>query len=112
METEEIIQEETGSQPDEVMVETVENPGEDVRSPDDSGVEQPAGEETAVDIDALVAEAEQRGYLRGRNERISEELDAPALYGIPGGDDADKSQEEDPNNPCGFLSYIRPSVWD
>ncbi len=110
METEEVIKDEVVDGLGEAVDEETQETVEEVTPP--GGDDEPAGEETAVDIDALVAEAEQRGYLRGRNERISEELDAPALYGIPGRDDAAKSQEEDPNNPCGFLSYIRPSVWD
>lgn len=62
-------------------------------------------------VRALVAEADQRGYLRGRNEKIEMELSRRGLFEQPDGRDA-TVRPSDPRNPCDMLSYIRPSVWD
>lgn len=62
-------------------------------------------------VATLVAEAEQRGYLRGRNEKIEMELSARGLFEQPD-DTATAAHAADPRNPCDMLSYIRPSVWD
>lgn len=58
----------------------------------------------AVDTDALIAEAEQRGYLRGRNERISLEMRAPASS-----PDNDDSQVSDYSSQ--FLTGSRRNAW-
>ena len=71
----------------------------------------------ADDIEARIAEAENRGYMRGRNERIAELMRQPALFErqtspsareAPGGMDADSPADSQPmilNNP-------RVSIWD
>jgi len=61
----------------------------------------------AVDMERLLAEAEERGYTRGRNERITELMEHPSQ--------ADPSLHDTP--PCGeprilILDNIRPSIWD
>lgn len=58
----------------------------------------------APDTAALVAEAEQRGYLRGRNERISLEMRAPASS-----PDNDDSQVSDYSSQ--FLTDSRRNAW-
>ncbi len=62
-------------------------------------------------VRTLVAEAEQRGYLRGRNEKIEMELSRRGLFEQPDGRE-EAVGNADPRNPCDMLSYIRPSVWD
>lgn len=71
----------------------------------------------ADDIEARIAEAENRGYMRGRNERIAELMRQPALFerqtspsarDAPGGMAADSQGDSLPmilNNP-------RVSIWD
>ncbi len=71
----------------------------------------------ADDIEARIAEAENRGYMRGRNERIAELMRQPALFerqtspsarDAPGGMAADSPADSQPmilNNP-------RVSIWD
>ena len=68
-------------------------------------------------IEARIAEAENRGYMRGRNERIAELMRQPALFerqtspsarDAPGGMAADSPADSQPmilNNP-------RVSIWD
>lgn len=51
------------------------------------------------DIETLVAEAERRGYIRGRNERIEELMAEPGVWEQP------ESQPE-------ILSRRRRSIWD
>lgn len=66
-------------------------------------------DEADPDIATLIAEAEQRGYLRGRNEAASEMMERPAMW-----------QPACPDSPAGrltsaadsFLSGLRPGVWD
>lgn len=68
-----------------------------------------------IDIDALIAEAEQRGYLRGRNEVIAENMQQPALWENLRRH-AHPQATEQPAQPDDlantFLSRMRPGVWD
>lgn len=61
----------------------------------------------APDIDSLLAEAEQRGYLKGRNERIEQLMKEPTMYQqlAPAAPQPPKPSET-------FLSNLRPSIWD
>lgn len=84
----------------------------DITQPDDV---PPPGQ--TDDIEARIAEAENRGYLRGRNERIAELMRQPALFerqtspsarDAPGTMAADSQGDSQPmilNNP-------RVSIWD
>ncbi len=57
------------------------------------------------EVERLVAEAEQRGYLRGRNETIETEvMPAPA----PSAADDSTVGESCPS----FLAHLRPGFWD
>lgn len=57
------------------------------------------------EVERLVAEAEQRGYLRGRNETIEAEvMPAPA----PSAADDSTVGESCPS----FLAHLRPGFWD
>ncbi len=60
----------------------------------------------APDIAAMVAEAEQRGYLRGKNEKISLEMKRPSQWNgeVP----AEDAMIEQPT----ILNNMRKSVWD
>ena len=62
------------------------------------------------DIEALLAEAEQRGYLRGRNEAIEASMRTPALLENSRLTRARALEAPDPASL--FLSRIRPGVWD
>lgn len=75
----------------------------------------PASDETvytARQIDEMMAEAEERGYIRGRNERITALMMRPELLENP------LRPREAPSRPSAgelaeaFLSSLRPSVWD
>lgn len=55
---------------------------------------------TLAEWEAEIAAAEQRGYLRGRNEKIEVTTAQPSLYQMP---EATGSQ---------LLNRLRPSVWD
>lgn len=61
-----------------------------------------------AEIQRLLAEAEQRGYMRGRNEAIENLMQAPALFESTAAPAADST----PNPADGFLSGLRPGVWD
>lgn len=71
--------------------------------------EEPVPEPTPAEIDSRLAEAEQRGYLRGRNEAAAEMMNRPTMW-----------QPIDPTGPAGritaatdaFLSGLKPGVWD
>ncbi len=72
----------------------------------------------APSAEELIAEAEQRGYLRGRNEALAESLSRPAMMAEPGVGPEAASAPAAPSSPLtddlssSFLSHIRPSVWD
>lgn len=61
-------------------------------------------------VNRLVAEAEARGYLRGRNECAAREMNTPQLWENPRRTAMERECEPDP--ACEFLSKIRPGVWD
>lgn len=89
------------------------DPGEAANTEDGDG----PSKSQADDIEARIAEAENRGYMRGRNERIAELMRQPALFerqtspsarDAPGGMAADSPADSQPmilNNP-------RVSIWD
>lgn len=66
-------------------------------------------EENSLDIDALIAEAEQRGYLRGLNERAEKQLQRPSVGSAPEQEHREYVAE---NNEVMILNNIRKSVWD
>ena len=67
-----------------------------------------AGQDTAG-LERLLEEAEQRGYLRGRNERIEQEVMNPLAAPAP----ADDSGDGDDDETCpSFLAHLRPGFWD
>ncbi len=66
---------------------------------------------TADEIAALVAEAEQKGYLRGRNEQIEELMRIPPMMApLHDARPDDPPLPEEPDFQ--FLSRQRVSIWD
>lgn len=72
-----------------------ETPPQDVADCGDSGDEPGDG----PSVEALVAEAERRGYLRGRNERIEQLMAQPGVW-------------EEPDTGPSILNRPRRSIWD
>lgn len=70
----------------------------------DEGTDATDGE---PDVEQLIAEAEQRGYLRGRNERIEVEMRRPSL--LENNRNAERDVEV--SQPL-ILNHLRRSVWD
>ena len=62
-----------------------------------------------LDIATLIAEAEERGYLRGRNEKIAMEMRSPSLWETMR--ELDEKPEHEKPQPL-ILNHLRPSVWD
>ena len=103
--------EETGAE--EIQPETTPEPEATEEAP--APAEAPESHESketpeAPDIEALLAEAEQRGYLRGRNEAIEASMHTPALLETSRLPRARALEAPDPASL--FLSRIRPGVWD
>ncbi len=65
----------------------------------------PPNEETLPDVEALIAEAEQRGYVRGRNEKIELEMQRPSMW------NGDVPEEGGAPQPP-ILNNMRQSVWE
>ena len=71
--------------------------------------EQPEEHTPLPDIASLIAEAEERGYLRGRNEQIAMEMRSPSLWETK----REPSETLEPDKPQPLiLNHLRPSVWD
>lgn len=71
-----------------------------------TGAEQPV-----PDIAEIERAAEQRGYLRGRNERIEELMGAPGMWQpLQSARRDDDDDEEDAPTP--ILRDMRRSVWE
>lgn len=72
-----------------------ETPPQGVANRGDSGDEPGDG----PSVEALVTEAERRGYLRGRNERIERLMAQPGVW-------------EEPKSGPTILNRPRRSIWD
>lgn len=101
-----------GPQPDSVTDE-----GVSVSS--DIGEENPENEtETMVsraELARAVAEAEQRGYQRGRSEAMSHQMRRNGIWEQPRREDplpASGSDEDADGGDLVLLRRIRPSIWD
>lgn len=60
-------------------------------------------------VDTLVNEAEERGYLRGRNETIEAKMSEPGMWQSSTSSSREEAERKD-RNP--FLQRVRRSVWD
>lgn len=108
--------EETGS-PDTTSAQTSQpdmpeetDPEDDALQPAPEAMEPP--ETTEADIEARIAEAETRGYLRGRNESIAELMREPAVFErqhAPGTPPLPENRED--SQPM-ILNNPRVSIWD
>lgn len=78
----------------------------EVSEDNESTETSPADVTAPVDIDALIAEAEERGYRRGRNEQIEN------LMGIPPEMSSEPDKETTVHPEVLILNYFRPSIWD
>lgn len=69
---------------------------------------------TADDIGRMLAEAEQRGYLRGRNERAEAMINRPLLFENPRRSESEPEAARTSGEGLteGFLSGLRAGVWD
>lgn len=73
--------------------------------------EPEATQEEITDIETRLAEAEQRGYLRGRNERIEALMKEPGIFErqSPAGTPA---PDLNPDSSPMILNNPRISIWD
>lgn len=62
----------------------------------------------APNIEQLIAEAEQRGYLRGRNESIKQLMAQPAMYEQLNA----RPHQPSTDSEVMILNNMRRSVWD
>ena len=67
---------------------------------------------TEAEVAAMVAEAEARGYLRGRNEVISQMMREPPLFANQAMRERAPARSEESDASAEFLAHIRPQVWD
>lgn len=108
---------------EEVAPQAVPEPApesEPVEAPLESPTIEPQAEPTPEaitpdDLARAVAEAEQRGYLRGRNESISQSMRRNGIWEQPHhSEDATQpapSSADGDDDPV-LLRRIRPSIWD
>lgn len=100
------ISDEPAGEPEEVVGESRESVGGRAETASED-VDNGNNFETN-EVAKLIEEAESRGYLRGRNERIEELMSAPGMY-CPQGID----ERYDPGlPPTEILTNMRRSVWD
>lgn len=88
------------------------HPSPEISSESSSKPEEPAQTEDENSLQRQLEEAEQRGYLRGRNERIQQLMQEPAPLerpsaSFPSGSGADTDQA----SPM-ILNNPRVSIWD
>jgi hypothetical protein len=69
----------------------------------------------AVDIQALERQAEERGYLRGRNERIRELMARPSVWQditMRADDDVDEAYSSVRNGVPTILQNLPRDIWE
>ncbi len=103
--------EEIGTQPEE---DTATASDVEATAPEEAPghEETPASGIDETEVARLVAEAEERGYLRGRNEAIAERMEQPALWENTAGQPSTADDDRDADYASLFLSELRPGVWD
>lgn len=69
---------------------------------------EPADEHESADIGTLLAEAEHRGYMRGRNERIEQLMEEPGM--LERNSDSERCEGEE--EKVEILRHRRISIWD
>jgi hypothetical protein len=71
---------------------------------------------SAAEVEQRVAEAEERGYLRGRNEQIEQLMHSPGVFqrvaDTDGGVAAAAGNFADNDSEIMVLSHPRVSIWD
>lgn len=70
--------------------------------------DEPQPEDDKPDVEKLIAEAEQRGYLRGVNEQIEKRMAQPGLLEIA----TDDTDTQASSRQCRILNVVRPCIWD
>ncbi len=97
-------------QPDQLNQEATETPQPVAEPQPDLPAETETGlcTPTPPDLEAMLAEAEHRGYLRGRNEQITLAMQAPALWNEGPAMQPDTDTEPQPT----ILANMRPSIWE
>lgn len=81
----------------------------DTETPDVQSTEPEA--QPTPDISRMLEEAEQRGYLRGLNEQAERAMATPVLWENPRRTEQEQTLDE-PDPDFGFLTHLRPGVWD
>lgn len=66
----------------------------------------------ATQIEAMIAEAEQRGYLRARNEMAAKAMEQPPLLSDPQRPTPSVDAGSGQGLAEGFLSRLPRGVWD
>ncbi len=76
---------------------------------ENTNTENPNMENTATAIDKAVAEAEQRGYLRGLNEAAARRMAEPTPFeAVP----PEGGAPVEPDTTTDILTRQRRSIWD
>lgn len=86
--------------------------GSEASNPPTEAVDEVSEPDPATDprVVALCNEAEQRGYLRGRNEKIEELMAQPGLF-QPLTPASSSGSSSGPSEVL-ILNNMRPSIWD
>lgn len=96
---------ENATEPDESQQEETTDP---IPSETEENPEEPSETESEKpDLEALLAEAERKGYLKGRNERIEELMREPRMF-----QQLTEPKPSTPQTEESFLANMRPSIWD
>lgn len=102
-------------QPEEPMpTELPQVPAQPQQEPQQEPEQQAPPAPLPDDFEARIAQAETRGYLRGRNERIAELMREPAIFErqtAPAGRSAKDEEWQGESQPM-ILNNPRVSIWD
>lgn len=103
-----VMTDEQAENPENLTPEVLTANVKDVGNAPEEEIAEENSDMVAAEVEAKIAEAEHRGYLRGLNERAERLMQRPA----PGEANIGQKAEYHTDDEVMILNNIRKSIWD
>ena len=103
-----VMTDEQAENPENLTPEVLTANVKDVGNAPEEEIAEENSDMVAAEVEAKIAEAEHRGYLRGLNERAERLMQRPA----PGEANIGQKEEYHTDDEVMILNNIRKSIWD
>ena len=103
-----VMTDEQAENPENITPEVLTANVKDVGNAPEEEIAEENSDMVAAEVEAKIAEAEHRGYLRGLNERAERLMQRPA----PGEANIGQKAEYHTDDEVMILNNIRKSIWD